>query len=73
MPELELDDQRAEELRIVYSRRYIEARLAGLEHSDADRFADSLEDIGHLRRCVKGACPHDLIRRIFALTPDTKD
>ena len=58
------DEARDDELAEVYRRRYTEARLAGLEHQDAIRFARSDRDVGELRRLVEKGCPVDKLRAI---------
>lgn len=49
----------------VFRRRYLEARQAGLEHTDAERFACSAVDVGKLRSLVARGCAPDLIVRIL--------
>lgn len=40
----------------VWANRYREARRAGFEHLEAETFAWSDIDIGHLRKLVDGGC-----------------
>jgi len=53
-----------EEQVTVWRNRYIEARKAGLEHTDALRYAHSDADIAQLRSLVAGGCAPKLIARI---------
>jgi hypothetical protein len=48
--------QRSVESLAVYKKRYDEARKAGLTLAEAQMFADSPADIGHLRAMVRGGC-----------------
>lgn len=54
-----------DELQQVHSRRYREARAAGMEKLDARIFAMSRVDVGDLRRLVKFQCPAGKIARIL--------
>lgn len=53
-----------DELLEVRRRRYQEARRAGLSIVEAKLFADSGEDVGLLRRCVKNDWTPSQIARI---------
>lgn len=48
----------------VLERRFLEARRAGLSHTDARRFAEGACDVGVLRRLVADGCPVVLLARI---------
>lgn len=54
----------ADEQREVYRRRFREARQAGMSIVESQLFADSDQDIGTLRKLVKGGCPPDVMARI---------
>jgi uncharacterized protein (DUF2237 family) len=54
-------DERVE----VARRRYHEALDAGLSVAEANEFADSLADIGQLRKLVAAHCSHELIAAIL--------
>ena len=58
-----LADRQAEQA-TVWRNRYLEARRAGLDHTDALRFAYAETDIGQLRRLVADGCAPRLIARI---------
>lgn len=57
--------QRDQELLEVFRRRYTEARQAGLEHVEAEVFANSDVDIGELRRLVRGRATPVQIARLL--------
>lgn len=54
-----------DELHRVISRRFLEARRAGLTRVEARMFAESEIDVGELRRMVKAECPPGLIARLL--------
>lgn len=55
----------SDELLEVRRRRYREARRAGLSIAEAQLFADSATDIGHLRSLVNAGCTPAVIRSIL--------
>ncbi len=59
-------DLRELELAEVVSRRYEEARQAGMSVEDATRFAEAHAeiDVGTLREAVKRGCPPELLAGI---------
>lgn len=59
-----LDSRRSIEWLDVQTRRYDEAREAGLSHEDAETFSTSGSDIGLLRHLVQKRVSPDLIARI---------
>ena len=61
----EITDRHLEEQWTLYRWRYDAARLAGLTMVEAQLFADSLVDIGELRRLAGLKCPPRLIVRLL--------
>lgn len=53
-----------DELRQARKNRYHEARDAGLTHVEATLFAESDEDIGTLRKCVKNGWTVEQIKEL---------
>jgi hypothetical protein len=58
-------DELLDEPTRVTNRRYHEALDAGLSVVEANLFADSLADVGQLRKLVAAHCSHELIAAIL--------